>query len=272
MLALIRLVVLVLLGFQISCSVNILEEFGDTETDFAKYIEAQKLVSKTSYVEAINVIGTISDEYQARADVKTLLASAYAGRCGLDFLNFVVNEISNIGSTRLYPFLMSNRASLGVTADNQSFCSTAISLLQEIGATGAVRSDDQNIFMAAVSFIQIGVILSKTADTDNDGTLDGTFDACSSGNISDTDIDAYGAALMIALESVQAVSNPAFGGDQVTVIANLCTLIGDPDICSKTDGSFDATERNALRSLIKEDNAIGLGAMCTGDIATCNCP
>ena len=272
---LLRVIILLALGTQLSCSVNILEEFGDTDTDRSKYVEAQKLVSKSSFTEAIAVLATTSADYQTRSDYRTLLASAYAGRCGLEFLDFVT-EIGNIGTSRLYLYLMINRASLAATADNQSDCSEAITQLQAIGSTGALRTDDQNIFLAAVSFIQMGVIFSKTADTDNDGTLDGGFDACSSGSISDTDIDAYGNALMILIESISAVSNPAFGSDQLTDVNAICTTLADPpynetDICTKTSGAFDASERLLLRSLIKEDQDIGLG-QCSGDISVCFCP
>jgi len=271
----IRFLLIFICSTQLSCSVNILEEFGDPDTDMAKYHEANRLISKGMYSDALTVFSTMSANFLTKPEVIQLRASANAGLCGLDFLNFVT-EISNIGTTKLYQLLMAGRASIAPDTNNITYCSTAISLIQSLGATGATRTDDENIFLAAVAFIQMGVIFSVYADTDNNGTLDGGFDACAGGSIADAQIDQYGAALMIAIESINAITNPAFGGAEASTVNTVCaTLAGAPynetDICTKTDGSFDATERNLLRSLIKESSAVGL-AQCTGDISTCFCP
>lgn len=269
----IRFLFCTLLLFQISCSVNILEEFGDPDTDMAKYHEAQALISKGSFDSAISVIESMSTAFQTRGSVRSLYASAYAGRCGLDFLGFI-DTLGGMGTNRLFQFLMAGRN--GATLAQQADCAQAIDIIESIGANASDRTDDDNIFMAMVSFFQIGNILNIYADANDDGTADWA-DGCNNASFAEADVRAFGAALMTALNSISAISNAPIGGDQTSEIDAVCAAIANPpisetDICTKTDpAAFDATELRILRTLAVENTDVGVGS-CVGDITTCLCP
>jgi hypothetical protein len=268
-----RLAIVGLCFFHLSCSVNILEEFGDKDTDLAKLHEAQILISGGSFDSAITVISSMSTAYQSRSEVKSLFASAYAGRCGLNFLSFV-DVLSNMGSERLLLYLMQSRN--GATLAQQSDCAQAISIVESISADATERSDDENIFMAFVAFFQIGTILNIYADTNDDGTAD-WVDGCNNASFAEADARAYSAALMIALSSINAVANASVGGDQISEINSVCTALGNPpfnetDICTKTNpADFDASELRLLRTLAVENSDVGVGS-CAGDVTACLCP
>ncbi len=262
-----------------SCSVNILEEFGDPDTDRAKFIDANDAINKGAYDTAITLIASMTASYQAREDVIELYASAYAGRCGLDFLTFANTTLANMGTARLLLYLMQNRN--GATTTAQSDCQQAISLIESIDAVAANRTDDQNLLMAVVSLFQLGNIINIYGDTDDDGTADWNSavpnDACESAAISDSDVGQVGASLVRTITSVSALSSQTVGSDQLTDINSVCTALASPpisdtDICTKTDPStFDATELRAFRTLLRENTSIGTGS-CVGDVSACLCP
>lgn len=261
-----------------SCSVNILEAFGDPEADRAKFYDARDAINNSSWDEAITLITSMSAAFQVRPDVVVLHASAYAGKCGFDFLNFS-SVLTNMGSNRLLLYLMQNRN--GSTTDTQSNCQQAINLIESISATATNRTDDQNVFMALLALYQIGTIINIYGDTDDDGTAEwGSAlpnDACETAAISNADVGRIGASLVQALTSISALSSQTVGGDQLTDINTVCASlaaapISDTDICTKTDPTtFDATELRAFRTLLRENSSIGTGS-CTGDLTTCLCP
>lgn len=262
-----------------SCSVNILQEFGDPETDRAKFYDAEDAINEGAYDTAITLITSMTASFQARADVIELHASAYAGRCGLDFLTFANTTLANMGTARLLLYLMQNRN--GATTTMQADCQQAISLIESIGATAATRTDDQNLLLAVVSLFQVGTIVNIYGDTNDDGTADWNSaapnDSCESAAISDSDVGQVGASLVRAINSISALSSQTVGGEQLADINSVCTSLASPpisdtDICTKTDPTtFDGTELRAFRTLLRENSSIGTGS-CAGDVSTCLCP
>ena len=262
-----------------SCSVNILEEFGDPDTDRAKFVDAEDAINESAWDTAITLITSMSAEYQTREDVIELHASAYAGRCGFDFLTFGNTTLANMGTARLLLYLMQNRN--GATTTVQSDCQQAIDLIEGIDATAANRTDDQNVFMAVLALFQVGNIINIYGDTNDDGTADWNGavpnDACEIAAISDADVGQIGASLVRAITSISALSSQTVGGDQLTEINSVCTSLASPpvsdaDICTKTDpNSFDANELTAFRTLLRENSSIGTGS-CAGDVTACLCP
>lgn len=268
----------------LSCSVNVLEEFSDKSTDEAKYYNSLKLMNERDYQGAIDVIATMTDAYESTRRVVALKASAYAGLCGFEFLPFV-SALGGLGSSRLFPLLL-NHFRGGTTVAKIDACVAAEDLVESIGSI-TVRTNDENLLLLMISFAKMGVILSYYADTNQDGTVTGGYDVCAVGGartaggaIPDVDARQFGTGLTLAMANIQAVSTSIDLGDSsLTAISDACADLaaippgGTYDFCSITDPTaFTAQHLEAIRSLLKEDQVVGLDSMgCNGDVSTCEC-
>ena len=272
-----------LLG-NLSCSVNALTSFADTRSNEALYYSALSQVNGGSYAAALATIGEMESDYASRREVKTLKASAYAGICGLRFLD-MVEALGGISATnRIFPALLDKfRHGSGAKIDA---CRNAELSLESIGAIGT-RTADENLFLALVGLAKIGNVLSLYLDDDQDGQVTASTDVCPrargarpsapvANDFYEPDLRQLAASLMIALANIQAVSAQVdVGNGALTGINQACTDIAviDNDVCTKTDpAAFTATELDAVLSLIKEDSATGFGSDCSGDVTSCNCP
>jgi hypothetical protein len=264
-----------------SCSQNILSTFADKNTDAAKYIEAQKLIDGEKYDDAIAVLLSASADFQTDRKFKSLLASAYAGRAGLNFLD-LIQSFQDASGVTLFSLLMPSFHSADMTALTSKVMDLdqAADTLKSIASDPAQRSQDENILMVLVSFAKIGYILNTYTDTDHNGSVDGTFtDACSTADtpgtsIGDTAVAHIGLALVNALNALPEITN--------NFTSNVLGSIDDcqsdiepymPGVCSADDTSdFSAAALLGFRSLIKESDAMGLGVSCSGDVSACHCP
>ncbi len=277
-----RGVLLISLGFcNLSCSVNILETFADKTSNEALYVSAQKKVDAGDFTGALQDIATMKGAYAQSASVLELKASAYAGRCGLNFLDFAT-DLKDIGTNRFFPFLL--RSFRGSTTSHIDDCLSAETTIRTIGEAAAL-DDDQNIFLALVAFAKIGTVLAHYADSDNNGTVTATYDPCVAGGgdrevgpLDESDVRQVGTGITLALASIDALSGSVdLGVDVVTDISGVCDALSGPlagyNFCAVTDAAdFTADHLKGIRSLIKESDVVGLGANCTGDISACNCP
>ncbi len=264
------LLCLTLLFVNLSCSVNVLETFADKNTNEAYFIDAKKLINSGSYTEALAKINLMSGDYRALRKVLLLEADAYGGLCGINFLSFV--EALGGMTGNLMTFLMQTYGT-GTLAMADA-CEDAEDILESIGDATA-RTSDENVRMMVIGFTKIGNILGHYADTNDDDTADPTFDSCAAGDIPDTYIRQVGTGVTLALESLTALSGSVnLGGGALTSISSVCGLLVAPyDFCAVTDPTaFDADEIKGIRTLLKEDDVIGLGADCTGPVGSCNCP
>jgi len=265
---------------------NILSESAQKTTDQALLYEAQKLIDREEYGTAIETIGSMSASARELRNVKRVLASAYAGVCGLNLLELadaLSNSSSDSGSgssaSTLFQMLLSIYKE--GTAASVAACNEAENTLLGISATASSRTVDENVLLAFIEFVKIGVVLEINADkADHDGSVDGAFDSCASDatGISDLDVGEIGTGLTIALSSLQAASvNTATGatGSIAALCSTLDATIGvfDPSysgFCDKTDPTaFNAVELKALRSLTRS-NEIGLKT-CDDTLVNCLC-
>lgn len=269
----------------LACSENMLEAFGDKETDAARYIQAQQLINAGNYDEAISILQSTSSTFQTQREVRALLASAYAGRGGLEFLN-VIEAFENAASVNLFPFLM--QGFTGGTAARVADLSLAEESLNLISADPAARTEDENVFLALIYLSKIGNILSVYMDDDNDGSLDGSFaNACADADTPGTAIDnssvgEIGLALLSFLRIIPYLSDnftSGVTGGLDDCVADIESIEPSPGVfplagvCSIDDpADYTAVHIAGFRSLIKEDSIIGLGVACTGDVTVCNCP
>jgi len=273
----------------LTCSVNVLENFADKQTNMALYYDAQKLINDGEYDAAIEKLDLIIGSFAVDRKVKMLRASAYGGKCGIEFIPFVLS-LADMGSTRLFSFLMSSFG--GGTSAMVEHCMTAESLLTSIG-TVSERTNDENMFLLVVAFTKIGRILSFYADSDNDNAVDAAFtavDMCTEDTaaprvagaaMTNEDVIQIGTGIALALEQLTALSGLVdVGSDSLTDLTTICaTLAGAPfnvPICTMTttddwtDGPTDEEEQAAVRSLVNEDQDVGIGT-CAGDITACAC-
>ncbi len=270
-----------------SCSVNILENFADKTTNGALYEEAIKKINNADYDGAIADIAKMKGSFAATDKVTSLKASAYGGRCGLVFLDFV-SALGGIGTTRLFPFLLAEF--VGASSSKIDDCVTAQNLIQSIG-TVAERSNDDNMFIALLEMAKLGKILTYYADVAQTGTVTAAYDPClvggpprpaAGGNISDVDAAEFGAGIAIIVENLTALAGAVdLGSGTLTDVSALCASLGvlgaAYNFCTVTDPAlYTANHILAVRSLILEGSAIGLqGGACpvAGDVTNpaCRC-
>lgn len=253
-----------------SCA-NVFNEMAQKETEAAKLYQVRKLVSSGQWSSAITTIGTLSTATQAQRDVKVLLASAYAGTCGLDVLNLIKNLQSG-SSGRLFVMLFG--ALRGATASSVSYCFLAESTLKSISEDATLRTSSENLLMAFLSFAKIGAIIAAKGDTNADGVLDGTYNPCtnaadlaSSGNSNNIDVNNIVTAVALLTTSLAGLS-----GSWTTSLSSLntfCTAIaaaaGGENVCgmvnvASVEASSNKTSiRQAFRALLVEGTSVGLG-------------
>ncbi|NJL25619.1 MAG: hypothetical protein HC902_10885 [Calothrix sp. SM1_5_4] len=269
----------------LSCSVNILENFADKNTNEAYYADAVALLNDGDYSGALAKIALMTGVYPAHRKVVALKAAAHAGICGLTFIPFV-QAMGDLGSTRLLPFLVSQfKNATGARIDA---CRTAEDLIESIGAI-AERTTDENLLLALISFAKIGNVLSYYTDAGQDGTADAGVNPCLNargsrpsaavaGDFYESDLRELGTGITLALNNIDAISSSvSLGSDSLSDINGVCATLASInaayDFCSITDPSaFTANHLKGIMSLIKEDSSVGLGTNCSGDISACNCP
>lgn len=255
---------------------NFLEEFGKKDTNEALFYEAKLSIDAGNYSDAISAFESMTSDYKSQRDIAIWHASAYAGRCGLDYLA-LLKSLDDIGTDTLFTFLMKSYS--GGTSTNIDDCESAEAIIKGIG-DAAARTTDENMLMIFLSFAKVGQILSVHGDTDNNDTADSTFNACDATDISDDQVTGVGTGVANMMTSLSAISGDStVGSDQLTSAEGACSdmeteMGGVYAFCNNTNKSdFDTAEEiKGVRTLIKEDSAIGLGADCNGDVSACKCP
>ncbi len=260
------------------CSVNILKEFGDPTTDKALLFDAQMLIDDGDWTGAIDKFADMSTTFRSGRDVRALEASAYAGRCGMRFLT-MVNMLAGLGTTKLFLQLM--RDFPNSNAQDVTDCTQAETLMKAIDTDAANRTTDENLLMTFVSFAKIGSILALQGDANANGTPDWANDGtCNSGNLSDPYTNEIGTGFANAIASLTAIAaSSSIGSGQLTVFTNFCVAISGVapsyDFCSALNTTdVTANMRLAIRSLVQENEYVGVGS-CTdngGALADCICP
>lgn len=277
-----KALILILAATTLSCSdVNLFEEFGDKTSDDAKYFEARRLTDKGQYSAAITQYQGMSAAYLAKREVAADYASAYAGNCGLDFLN-LISALEGLASSRLFPIFM--QAFTGATTAHIESCISAQEIIENISASASSRTLDENLLMTFIQFAKMGRIFSITADLDSNAVVDAAYDACDNTDFPENEVREVGSSLVHIIASLTAVgseSNIADGAlTDISTLLNSISEVYDfcddtPDgsgNCTNTDpSSFDANQIRAIRTFVNENDAIGLGS-CNGDFTACLCP
>ena len=258
-----------------SCTTNIMQSFGDETSNEAIFTAASKDLNTGSYDAALTKIADLTPEYAAQDKVVLLKASAYAGKCGLNFVD-LIKGFENIG-TKNFMILLMNLFRAGTTA-KAGFCLQAEDLVETLGNTPATRTQDENLFLALISFARLGTWLSYYADANNDLAVD-NVDFCTAGTtVPDADIRKMGSAINIGLHSLIA-SGVSLGGTSFdTTILAACAALGPQDFCSTYEpnpAAFTPQQISGIRIMIHEGpatNAIGIFSCVQPADASCGAP
>lgn len=256
------------------CSGNLLEDFANKNSDQALLYQTKININARDWDSAIVSFGKMSTGFQAQRENQVLLASAYSGRCGLDFLQ-LVQPLGNLGTTLLLRFLMQTYP--GGTAPRLSDCVTSEGLLNGVAALPANRSLNENLLVVFNGFAKIGVALSKNADLNQDGIPDAGFNACSTTSMSDSDAAEVAVSLANILNSLNAISASSnIASGQLSSVSGLCsqvaTLQPSYNFCTLTQASsITANQLKGVRSIIQENQYLGIGS-CNNQLVNCLCP
>lgn len=249
---------------------NYFKDASVKDSNEALFEDGQKLVDEQRYTEAIAKFLSTSSSFQTSYEFRRALAGAYAGRCGLNLLQFS-SQIQGSGAP--FSTFMSGFTSATVAPAD---CYLAQQVLENAyGATAALRTaalgssqgNSVNFFMAILGMSKIGSRLRDKADPTQSGSVAGGFDACSSGSISDAEVKEIGTGFALILDNFATISATLGGSSAIGSVNTACAGI-TPNPCIITDptsASWDAAAVMVFRSLIKS-NTIGIQS-CSADNA-----
>jgi hypothetical protein len=261
--------------FLISESCSNVFPVSTTKSDDALLVDAQIAMNAKDFTTALAKFKLMSASYLALREVIAQNASAYAGRCGLDFLG-LVTKFTNIGASTVLATLYKNGVAAVVAQEND--CKSAETLLNSI----AVKNGNEYLLLGLVEFQKIAVILGQYADQAGTGTVDAGFDPCKSTKgalpgatgLPVLEAQEFSASLMIALNSLGASGVAAFSsslGNLKTYCAAMKAVLGGADPCIQTTpSSFTNQELQALMGLVKT-NFFGIGSCADTSLVTCAC-
>ncbi|MCC2678706.1 MAG: hypothetical protein K0R29_1282 [Pseudobdellovibrio sp.] len=175
----------IVLFFLAGCSINLFREMADKNTDEALLYDAQKAVNNRDYDTAIDIINNqLGGSARVTTEAREILASAYAGKCGLNFLEFVDGLANATAGTA---FQLASSPFVGTAVDS-AYCLQSLQTIDLIG-TNAERTVDQNAFAAVVGMVLMGSatrLYTDNTPVDGDGTPDAPDISCS---LTDNQVD-----------------------------------------------------------------------------------
>ncbi len=251
-----------------SCK-NAFEEMSSQDSEAAILYSARQHLSAGRWTEALSEFEKLPAATLAETEVVVDRASAYSGRCGLDFLE-LSDLIENIGTARLMDLLMDNF--IATSAANFADCKLAEDLLKTIDdVQGVVSTERGRFLMAFNSLTKIGVFLNHRADADDNGIVDAGWDPCDGNGATDlpqNNVSEVATAIVLFYKNLQGFS---FGSDLTGDIVALCTAIDGTasDFCDVIDiAGIDNNHRQLIRGMIRETaDGIGLGIVAGGAVA-----
>lgn len=243
-----------------SCD-NAFEEMSSKNSEEAILYSARMALATGDWTKAISEFARLSTTTLARPEVVVDRASAYSGRCGLDFLS-LVEEIDDLGSVPILEMAMTNFTA--TDASNFADCKLAEDLLKTIADEEGVVSIERGQFLMAFNSIaKIGAILNYRADSDDDGSVDAGWDPCDGNGAADlpaNEVSEIGTGIILFYKNMQSFS---LGSSVTSQVDAICTAIdGTPlDFCDAVNvADIDDTHRQVIRGIIREtDDGLGLG-------------
>lgn len=264
------------------CS-NIFSGLAKTDTDEALFEDAQKLINDKDWANALAKFEAMSPVYQAKTEVVEAWAATYAGKCGLDFISYFTDlgSATLTGSTILR-YLSSVWAGDVVSAPD---CTLAQLKMEEISSNPANRTAEQNLFLAILGMVKMGVYLRIYIDKDGAGGLgDGTPDAgvnvCTDdvSNLPNAGLDEFITGFGLLTSNLAYLTEVLSAGTIEDALNQVNSVCSDPNVpagtCGKTDPStISDSDRSLFRDLLKTAPGhpsvpLGVGDCVTDDPTT----
>lgn len=281
-----------------SCADNAFREISSSNqnTDEALYEDARKALNSGDYTTAITKIKAMTGAAQRQTYAKNTLASAYAGRCGLDLVS-LATSLGSASSASLFGLMMNLVKDIDVSPLD---CTRAQKLIESFGGS-SVRSSDQNIFMAFLGFVKVGAFLKRKGDTNGDGVQDSVSVICdntkftSAGTVNsegfiESDMENIITGFGLILDNSAAITSTLSGAsvtaslDSITescrvyqAASGVASCVATPisaacrAICAVTDESaISSTVVTMFRKMI-DNQSLGIGTCADNNLITC-CP
>jgi len=250
---------------------NLFKDVSVRNTNDAYLADAKAAMDDRDYTRALTKLLATTPEFQAKREVILTIGSAFAGRCGLDFLG-LVRSIVDAPGTRLFPQLVSNFRT--ATTGNIDDCAQAQTWVRKLAPTNDFTSlsADENLFLAVASIAKIGVTLGTYADLDHDGVPDASFDACNTVKFPAARTRELGVDLNVVRATLAASGNTQLAGSTAGVAATCAALPAGQNFCGIfSPADFSASMVRLLGGLIASRDAVGLGT-CADTFPNCICP
>lgn len=250
---------------------NVLSELGAKKSDDALIFDAKRAVNEMRYDDAVLILTQeLSAGGQTKAEAREVLASAYAGKCGLNFLNYT-NSLST--ATSGSAFVLMSSPFIGVSVA-PNFCLTALQTLDLIG-TNAQRTQDQNAFAAVLGMVLLGSATRQYTDS-TPATGDGAQDALNiSCTLTDAQVDNVVLGYAYMSQNYSSVSGQ-IGSTSSTTISdsiNICNSVAGSS-CSNTDPTaITPLVRDTMRDLMNTaDYGVGTADGSSTILIPAACP
>lgn len=258
----IKIILVLLSMLQLSCSNNIFSEAASKNSEDALLIDAQTAVNAQQYQTAIDIVTLqLSQQTQAKASTKEILASAYAGKCGLNFINFV-NALST--ATSGSAFVLVSVPFIGQVVDPPS-CLLSLNVIESIGTT-AQRTSTENAFASVVGMSLMGAAVRLYTDNspiDGNGTQDSNNISCT---LTNTQIDYVVLGFGFMSKNFSYLGSAQLGSSSQTTLDTIittCTSIAGNN-CTITDpAAITQSTRDTIMDLMNTVE-YGVGTYATG--------
>ncbi len=257
-----KIILIIFLVLTQACQNNLMDGFGSHDADDKHYSNALEALNEERYDDSIGIINQqMSPAGQAQVKSRELLASAYAGKCGLNFLDYT-SRLAQLSSgspmyLTMYPFI--GRTAL------PDFCRQSLLIIESLGPT-ELRTVNQNTFAAIVGMVLLGSTLRTSADISpvfGNGIAD--VDICAA--VTDDEVDNMLIGFGHFNKNLSYVNDSLIGSFSNTSLANVgatCTAQFGAETCEVTDASeITPTMRLAFRDLANTVEH-GIGVYSTG--------
>lgn len=236
---------------------NLFSELADKNSDESLLFDAKVFINQQRYDEAIDVVvNKMSASGQAKVEAREVLASGYAGKCGLNFLDYT-GRLAAASSGSAFVLMSSPFVGLTVSPGD---CLTSLQTLDLIG-TKAQRTQSQNAFAAVVGMVLLGSATRFYTDNNpvgGDGVQDAVGISC---GLSDAQIDNVILGYAYMALNFDALSASQIGSTSSTSISDSITICNSlaGSSCTDTDPALITVQKRDTMKDLLNTNTYGVG-------------
>jgi hypothetical protein len=252
----------------LGCS-NVFKGMANKTSDEALFDDVQTLMDKQEWDEAITKLEAMSADFKSRPDVIESWAGIYAGKCGLNFIDyFQALGNANLGGTTIFGYFM---AAWSGETTNASYCTLAQAKMEEISDVPSGRTSGQNLFMAVLGMVKIGVYLKENFEADGVAAS-----VCTSNTTLDNAVKEVVTGMGLITTNISyltaVLSNSSLTGSLDT-LNTVCNSF--PGACGKTDpADVTAGDLGTFRDLLKTSRTnptapLGIGNCVDPTVGPC---